>query len=87
MLNGKKVSGFDCSHTTGRIPGATAAGTLNEMSRNNMLTGYQTLRTITDTGDIQIIAVAVDSQEVFGELKAPGIDILQVNLPGSPEAI
>ncbi|HUV21711.1 MAG TPA: hypothetical protein VMZ32_07995 [Gammaproteobacteria bacterium] len=52
-----------------------------------MLTGYQTLRTITDTGDIQIIAVAVDSQEVFGELKAPGIDILQVNLPGSPEAI
>ena len=63
------------------------AETLNEMSRNNMLTGYQALRTITDTGDIQIIAVAVDSQEVFDELKAPGIDILQVNLPGSPEAI
>jgi EAL domain-containing protein (putative c-di-GMP-specific phosphodiesterase class I) len=52
-----------------------------------MLTGYQALRTITDTGDIQIIVVAVDSQKVLGELKALGIDIIQGNLMGSSEAI
>jgi EAL domain-containing protein (putative c-di-GMP-specific phosphodiesterase class I) len=52
-----------------------------------MAAGFQALRTITDTLDIQIIAVAVDSQEVFDELKALGIDSMQGNFLGSPEAI
>ena len=39
------------------------AKTLHEMSRNDLPAGYQALRTITDTLDIRIIAVAVDSQE------------------------
>ena len=63
------------------------AKTLHEMSRNDMPAGYQALRTITDTLDIQIIVVAVDSQEVFDELKSLGIDSMQGNFLGSPEAI
>ncbi len=61
--------------------------TLHEMSRNDMAAGYQALRTITDTLDIHIIAVAVDSQEVLDELKALGIDTMQGNFLGSAEAI
>jgi len=61
--------------------------TLQEMSRNDMPAGFQALRTITDTLDIRIIAVAVDSQEMFDELKALGIDNMQGNFLGSPEAI
>jgi diguanylate cyclase (GGDEF)-like protein len=61
--------------------------TLHEMSRNDMAAGYQALYTITDTLDIRIIAVAVDSQEVFDELTSLGIDTMQGNLLGSPEAI
>ena len=63
------------------------AKTLHEMSRNDMSAGYQALRTITDTLDIRIIAVAVDSQEVFDELKSLGIDTMQGNFLGSAEAI
>jgi len=61
--------------------------TLQEMSRNDMPAGFQALRTITDTLDIRIIAVAVDAQEMFDELKALGIDNMQGNFLGSPEAI
>jgi len=61
--------------------------TLHEMSRNDMSAGFQALRTITDTLDIHIIAVAVDSQAVCDELKALGIDTMQGNFLGSPEAI
>ena len=61
--------------------------TLHEMSRNDMSAGFQALRTITDTLDIRIIAVAVDSQSVCDELKALGIDTMQGNFLGSPEAI
>ncbi len=63
------------------------AKTLHEMSRNDMRAGYQALRTITDTLDISIIAVAVDSQEVFDELKSLGIDIMQGNFLAEAEAI
>jgi EAL domain-containing protein (putative c-di-GMP-specific phosphodiesterase class I) len=63
------------------------AKTLNEMSRNDLPAGYQALRTITDTLDMSIIAVAVDSQEVVDVLKSLGIDIMQGNFLGSPEAI
>ncbi len=61
--------------------------TLHEMSRNDMAAGFQALRTITDTLDIRIIAVAVDSQNVCDELKSLGIDTMQGNFLGSPEAI
>jgi EAL domain-containing protein (putative c-di-GMP-specific phosphodiesterase class I) len=57
------------------------------MSRNDMPAGYQALRTITDTLDISIIAVAVDSKEVIDELTSLGIDIMQGNFLDSPEAI
>ncbi|MCP4981263.1 MAG: EAL domain-containing protein [Gammaproteobacteria bacterium] len=63
------------------------AKTLHQMSRNDMPSGYQALRTITDTLDIQIIAVGVDSQEVFDELKSIGIDIMQGNFLSPTEAI
>jgi EAL domain-containing protein (putative c-di-GMP-specific phosphodiesterase class I) len=63
------------------------AQTLHDMSRNEMSAGYQALRTITDTLDIRIIAVAVDSQEVFDELSSLGIDTMQGNFLGAPEAI
>ena len=63
------------------------ASTLHEMGREDMSAGYQALRTITDTLDIDIIAVAVDSQQVFDELKALGIDQMQGNYFGSPEAV
>ena len=63
------------------------AKTLYEMSREDTPAGYQALRTITDTLDIRIIAVAVDSQKVFDELKSLGIDIMQGNFLDSPTAI
>ena len=63
------------------------ASTLHEMGREDMSAGYQALRTITDTLDIDIIAVAVDSEQVFDELKALGIDQMQGNYFGSPEAV
>ena len=63
------------------------AKTLHEMSRNDMSAGYQALRTITDTLDIRIIAVAVDSQEVCDELKSLGIETMQGNFLGSAEPI
>jgi len=63
------------------------AKTLHEMSRSDMSAGYQALRTITDTLEIRIIAVAVDSQEVCDELKALGIENMQGNFLASAEAI
>ena len=63
------------------------AKTLYEMSRKDSSTGYQALRTITDTLDIRIIAVAVDSQKVFDELKSLGIDIMQGTFLDEPTAI
>ena len=63
------------------------AKTLYGMSRDDMPAGYQALRTITDTLDIRIIAVAVDSQKVFDELKSLGIDIMQGNFLDSPTSI
>jgi len=63
------------------------AKTLYEMSRDDLPAGYQALRTITNTLDIRIIAVAVDSQKVFDQLKSLGIDIMQGNFLDSPTAI
>jgi len=63
------------------------ASTLHDMGRDDMSAGYQALRTITDTLDIKIIAVAVDSQEVYDELRTLGIDTMQGNYFGAPERL
>ncbi len=63
------------------------AKTLCGMSSNDMPAGYQALRTITDTLDIRIIAVAVDSQKVLDELKSLGINTMQGNFLNPPTAI
>ena len=63
------------------------AVTLREIGRDDMAAAYQALRTITDTLDIRIIAVAVDSQEAFDQLESLGIDTMQGNFLGSPEAV
>jgi len=57
------------------------------MSREDTPAGYQALRTITDTLEIRIIAVAVDSQKVSDELTSLGIDFMQGNFLDSPTAI
>lgn len=63
------------------------ATALHEMSRNELPAGYQALRTITDTLDIRIIAVGVDSQSVFDELQSLGVEVMQGNFLNSPEPI
>jgi diguanylate cyclase (GGDEF)-like protein len=61
--------------------------TLYEMSRIDLPAGYHALKTITDTLDILIIAVGVDSQQEFDELRSLGIDVMQGNFLSSPEPI
>ena len=63
------------------------AKTLHEMSNSDSPAGFQALKTITDTLDIRIIAVAVDSQKIFDELGALGIDVMQGNFLNSPEPV
>lgn len=63
------------------------AQTLQAMGQEDATAGFQALKTITDTLDIDIVAVGVDSQEVFDRLRALGIDIMQGNFLDSPEPI
>jgi EAL domain-containing protein (putative c-di-GMP-specific phosphodiesterase class I) len=63
------------------------AQTLYDMTRDDMPVGYQALRTMTKTMDIQLIAVAVDSQEIYEHLQQLGIDVMQGNLLGEPEEL
>ena len=63
------------------------AATLHEMVRNEMTASYQALRTLGDTLDIMIIAVAVDSQEVYSELGELGIENMQGYFLGPPEEV
>ncbi len=53
--------------------------TLTELGSDEMASAYQALKTLTDTLDIQIIAVAVDSQQVFDQLTKLGIKVMQGN--------
>ncbi len=55
------------------------ATTLREMSEGGMSVGYHALKTITNTLEIQIIAVGVDSQQLFDELQTLGIEVMQGN--------
>ncbi len=63
------------------------AQTLHAMGEDDAAAGFQALKTITDTLEIDIVAVGVDSQEVFERLRALGIDIMQGNFLDSPEPI
>lgn len=60
------------------------AGTLNDISSDEMSSAFQALKTMTNTLDIQIIAVAVDSQELFDALKKQGIEVMQGNFLNEP---
>ena len=63
------------------------ATTLKDISSNEMSAGFQALKTITDTFDVQIIAVAVDSKQLFNELQTLGIQVMQGNFLGKPEIV
>ncbi len=63
------------------------ATTIKEMNASDMSASYQALKTMTDTLDIRIIAVGVDSQEVFDELQALGIDVMQGNFLNEPQLV
>jgi EAL domain-containing protein (putative c-di-GMP-specific phosphodiesterase class I) len=57
------------------------------MIQGEMTAGFQALRTLGDTIDLPIIAVAVDSREVYNDLRELGIENMQGNFLGEPEAI
>lgn len=63
------------------------ANNLCEQNSEELSKGYQALKTITDTLDIKIIVVGVDSQSSFEQLRTSGIEVMQGNLLGEPEAI
>jgi len=63
------------------------ANNLCDENSGEMSSGYQALKTITDTLDIQIIVVGVDSQPLFEQLLESGIGVMQGNLLGEPEAL
>lgn len=60
---------------------------LSQLSTEELLASYQALKTITDTLDIRIIVVGVDSQALFEQFLALGIQVMQGNLLGEPESI
>lgn len=59
--------------------------TLCEIGSNEMSSGYQALKTLTDTLDIQIIAMAVDSRQIFEQLTTLGIQVMQGNFLSRPQ--
>ncbi len=63
------------------------AKTLADLGNNETPTGYRALRTITDTLNIEIIAVGVDSEALFDDLKTLGIKTFQGNLLDQPKPI
>jgi len=60
---------------------------LQDMIQGDMTASIQALRTLADTLDIHVIAVAVDSQKVYNDLKELGIQTMQGNFLGPPEEI
>jgi len=63
------------------------AGILQEMTQGELTASYQALRTLGDTLDLLIIAVAVDSQDAYNDLRELGIENMQGNFLGESEAI
>ncbi len=56
-----------------------SAQTLCDMNKNKSSSAYQALKTITDTLDIDMIAVGVDSQELYDQIQQLGIKLMQGN--------
>jgi len=63
------------------------ASNLGDLTNEEISSGYQALKTITDTMDIRIIVVGVDAQSQFDQLLEAGIEVMQGNLLGEPESI
>lgn len=63
------------------------ATTLENLKSDELSAGYQALKTITNTLDIRIIVVGVDSQSLFDQFLALGIEVMQGNLLGEPEPL
>jgi EAL domain-containing protein (putative c-di-GMP-specific phosphodiesterase class I)/GGDEF domain-containing protein len=61
------------------------ASNLGDIETEEVSSGFQALKTITDTLDIRIIVVGVDSQAQFDQLIGIGIEVMQGNLLGAPE--
>lgn len=56
-----------------------SAQTLCDMNKNNSHSAYQALKTITDTLDIDMIAVSVDSQDTYDQIRELGLELMQGN--------
>ena len=61
-----------------------AANTLYEMIVAEQSEGYQALKAMIDTLDINLIAVGVDSQALFDELQGVGVEFMQGNFLNEP---
>jgi len=62
-----------------------SAQTLCDMNKNKSNSAYQALKTITDTLDIDMIAVGVDSQDIYDQIQQLGIGLMQGNFLSSAE--
>ena len=63
------------------------AKTLSDMDSEESTSGYQALKTLTNTLDIQVIAVAVDSEMLFNQLQKMGIQVMQGNYLNESELV
>ena len=63
------------------------ANTLCGMKTDEASSGFQALKTLTDALGIQMIAVAIDSQELFDQLSDMGIRAMQGNFLNQPVAL
>ncbi len=63
------------------------AKTLQDISQNDLSAGYQALKTLTDTMNITLIAVGVDSKELYDVLIELGIQNLQGNYLHESQAL
>ncbi len=63
------------------------AKSLNDLNSDDMSSAYQALKTLTNTLDIKIIAVAVDSEILFNQLQKMGIQVMQGNYLNESEIV
>lgn len=61
------------------------AKTLHDMTQGEVPVAFQALLTLTETLDIRLIAVGVDSQEIYDHLQNLGVLIMQGNLIAEAE--
>lgn len=63
------------------------ANTLMDLTPEEMSSAYQALKTMINTLDIRLIAVAVESQEVYDRLLKLGVEAMQGNLLAEPKEL